>query len=277
MSKRNERRAAERAQRKDAYQQLRAQRSQSQQAIESVAQPLPEIPDAVAPSEPLVEAAETGTERPCVSAAQLAANRANAQHSTGATTPEGKAKSCMNALSHGLTGKNVLLPSDDEDEYNNLLNGFIRSLKPATEEELRLVQSMLDCHWRLDRARRLETGILYKGHLECAEKLKDRTPEEQARLIGVEAYLKYEKSLRNLQLQEARLLRRFEKDQAALALLQKTRRHEERLAELMAAQDQQNKSSSALPVNPNGFEFSTPHPPAATTRNQNPRARGKAA
>ncbi len=35
------------------------------------------------------------------SPAQLAANRANAQHSTGPRTPEGKAASARNALSHG--------------------------------------------------------------------------------------------------------------------------------------------------------------------------------
>jgi hypothetical protein len=42
---------------------------------------------------------------------RLAANRANAQLSTGPTTPEGKARSSRNAVKTGLTGRTVLLPS----------------------------------------------------------------------------------------------------------------------------------------------------------------------
>ena len=36
--------------------------------------------------------------------AQIAANRQNAQHSTGPKSDEGKAKICWNAFRHGLSG-----------------------------------------------------------------------------------------------------------------------------------------------------------------------------
>src|SRR5579864_3161863 len=42
---------------------------------------------------------------------RAAINRANAQHSTGPRTPEGKAPSSQNALGHGLTSRIALLPS----------------------------------------------------------------------------------------------------------------------------------------------------------------------
>ncbi|MBV9938821.1 MAG: hypothetical protein JO150_09975 [Acidobacteriaceae bacterium] len=45
---------------------------------------------------------------PLVSERRLAANRANAQWSTGPQTPEGKAKSSLNAVKTGLTGRTVL-------------------------------------------------------------------------------------------------------------------------------------------------------------------------
>ncbi|MFI5381076.1 MAG: hypothetical protein ACHRHE_17400, partial [Tepidisphaerales bacterium] len=47
------------------------------------------------------------------SAARTAANRRNALKSTGPRTPEGKAKSALNALKHGLTAQSPLLPTED--------------------------------------------------------------------------------------------------------------------------------------------------------------------
>ena len=41
---------------------------------------------------------------------QLAANRANAQRSTGPRTAEGKTKASLNAVKAALTGRTVLLP-----------------------------------------------------------------------------------------------------------------------------------------------------------------------
>jgi hypothetical protein len=47
-----------------------------------------------------------------ISEAKLAANRANAAHSTGPTTGEGQQRSSLNAMKHGLTGRTVLLPRE---------------------------------------------------------------------------------------------------------------------------------------------------------------------
>jgi hypothetical protein len=54
--------------------------------------------------------------------AQIDANRANAQLSTGPSSPEGKAKSSHNALKTGLTGRTILLPTDDVAAYQNLVS-----------------------------------------------------------------------------------------------------------------------------------------------------------
>ena len=45
---------------------------------------------------------------------RLAANRANAQFSTGPTSPKGKAKSSLNAVKTGLCGRAVLLADEEE-------------------------------------------------------------------------------------------------------------------------------------------------------------------
>ena len=48
-----------------------------------------------------------------VSTVQLQANRANAQLSTGPKSLDGKATACLNAVKTGLTGRTVLLHTDE--------------------------------------------------------------------------------------------------------------------------------------------------------------------
>jgi len=214
MSKRSERREADRLARKLAFQALRQQSTQPE-----AAEPAP------------------------ISEAQLAANRANAQLSTGPSTPAGKAKSSQNALKHGLTGNTVLLPHEDAALYQSELQDLIETHHPATDDELRLIQSIHDCGWRIARIQQIEVGLLLKGDLELADKYADRTPFERTHLIQAESYIKYEKQLRNLNIQEARLRRIREKDHAELLRLQALRKREE---------------AKNPPQPENGFEFSTP-------------------
>ena len=46
---------------------------------------------------------------------KLAANRANARKSTGPRTPEGKARASLNAISHGLFCKDLVLPGESQE------------------------------------------------------------------------------------------------------------------------------------------------------------------
>src|SRR5947209_1088511 len=87
---------------------------------------------------------------------RLAANRANAQLSTGPQTPEGKAKSSLNAVKTGLTGRTVLLPAEDTAAYEAHIARFQQEFQPVGEREIRLVQNLADTQWRLDRIPNLE-------------------------------------------------------------------------------------------------------------------------
>ena len=49
--------------------------------------------------------------------AQIAANIENAKKSTGPRTNEGKERSRMNALDHGLTARLALLPDEDPASF----------------------------------------------------------------------------------------------------------------------------------------------------------------
>ncbi len=155
--------------------------------------------------------------------AQLVANRANSQLSTGPTSPEGKAKSSLNAVKTGLTGRTVVLPSDDAAIYENHIRGYFNELKPVGLRESGLAQSLADTAWRLERIRSIEMAIYAQGHIQFADLFDTEDPAIRRRLIDLHTHLTYEKQLRNLQLQESRLRRHREKDSAELRQLQQER------------------------------------------------------
>ena len=91
------------------------------------------------------------------SAAQILANQANAQKSTGPQTPEGRAKSAANSTKHGLSSAFRVLPHEDQDEFDTLLAILREEHKPATEHQRFLVDQLAKTQWTLARAQRLET------------------------------------------------------------------------------------------------------------------------
>src|SRR5271157_6452582 len=141
------------------------------------------------------------------SQAQIAANQANAQLSTGAKTPDGKAKSSMNALKTGLTGHTVLLPGDDAELYEAKLLHHLEALNPVGEKETSLVQALADTEWRIARIPGLEYGIYALARIEFADKFNDQPAELRPGFIQAHTYLAYHRQLNNLSIQESRLTR----------------------------------------------------------------------
>ena len=179
---------------------------------------------------------------------RAAINRANALHSTGPITHEGRAISSLNAVKTGLTGRTVLLHSDDADVYRQHLAAYAKEYQPAGLREQELVQSLADTQWRLQRIPGLEMAIYAQGRAEN-QAYVDQHPAAGTSLIELGTFLKYEKQLKNLQLQESRLQRRYEKDMAELRGLQKERKAAEQ------AQRAQAKPA-AVAANISGFVFS---------------------
>jgi hypothetical protein len=144
--------------------------------------------------------------------AQIHANRANAELSTGPKTPEGKAKSSLNAVKTGLTGRTVLLPAEDAAAYQRHIQRFFDEYEPSTDAEEALVQSVADTEWRLLRIPSLEMGIYALGRTELAAKFDQEDPAVRASLIEAQIFLTYQKQLNNLSVQEGRLRKQRETD-----------------------------------------------------------------
>ena len=90
------------------------------------------------------------------SVSQLTANQANAQHSTGPRTDEGKARVSQNALRHGLTARHLVIRDDEREEYADLLNSLSSELDPQGAVETVAFHELLHAAWCLHRFRRIE-------------------------------------------------------------------------------------------------------------------------
>ena len=203
---------------------------------------------------------------PMSTSAQIAANQANAQLSTGPKTEEGKLKISLNALKSGLTGRTVLLPSDNVADYQNFLDHFSQTWTPAGLAESNLVQSIVDAEWRLARIPSLERGIFAIGYEELASE-GAHAPDDQTRfsIIETKIFLKYERQLTNLSNQANRLRRHRDADIAALKELQ-TQRKKAAQQQLLQAAAQYAAAVKAGAKNWNPKEFGFEFPMAEIER-----------
>src|SRR5271170_1851983 len=96
----------------------------------------------------------------CPQPDRAASNRANSAHSTGPRTEAGKQRSSQNALSHGLTARTAVLPTEDPEAYQRHLQQFLADCKPATAIETQLVHELADTAWRINRIPFLEAELL---------------------------------------------------------------------------------------------------------------------
>jgi hypothetical protein len=94
---------------------------------------------------------------------QAEANRRNAANSTGPRSEDGKKRSALNALQHGMTAETPTLPTEDPGQYDEFRTRLTRDLAPEGAIEERLVEEIVDLSWRLRRASNLELGVLAGG------------------------------------------------------------------------------------------------------------------
>ncbi|HEY1947529.1 MAG TPA: hypothetical protein VGG97_11015 [Bryobacteraceae bacterium] len=160
----------------------------------------------------------------------------------------------LSTVTSALTGHATLLPTTDAAQYNQLLRDYQNEFQPVGLQESNLVQTLAETTWRARRTLALEMAIFAKGRIEFAPQFAEHNPEIRVSLIEVHTFLTYEKQIRSLQLQEARLSRRADKASAELRSLQKERRQR--------GQNQQRQAAATVPQNhhsgQNGFVFSNP-------------------
>jgi hypothetical protein len=217
---------------------------------------IPSIEDAM---EAIQQSLKENTINPSkISEAQLAANRANAKHSTGPQSSDAKKRVSLNAVKSALTGRTVLLEGEDATAYQTLLNDHLKEFTPEGMRETALVQSLTDILWRLDRIPRLEDALIISSRAVMAAANPGIFDDVPAIIQEVRIRQANEKQFRNYALQENRLTNRRVRELKELADLQKERKAKE-LEELNHAAEAAivaNHQKQTFSLSANGFAFS---------------------
>ena len=139
----------------------------------------------------------TGPKR--VTEKQLAANRRNAERSTGPRTIAGKSASRWNALKHGALAQAVIPPAleqyESRPDFESLLATLRDELFPASALEEMLVERIATSYWRLARVLRAEAAAI----ADRQESLADMQAQLARQQANQEAAERGKRSIPNLE------------------------------------------------------------------------------
>ena len=91
---------------------------------------------------------------------KILANRRNSKKSTGPVSNEGKLKSSLNSIKHGLYGDKIALIGENVDDINDIIDRLSKELKPIGIQQELIVSKMIDIAIRFKRIPFIEAGIL---------------------------------------------------------------------------------------------------------------------
>ena len=104
-------------------------------------------------------------------------NRANAQHSTGPKTPEGKTASSQNARKHGLSGKLVFQSKADADRFQKRIAELARYYKLSNPIASGIIEALVTAEFRRAQAYTAEQNVMVQLRLQVIDELEDGAPD----------------------------------------------------------------------------------------------------
>ena len=91
--------------------------------------------------------------------AQRQSSRFNAIHSTVPRTPEGKARSAMNALKTGIQANSAVVFGESAEDYTFLTDEYYQHHHPITPQQRALVDTLITCEWHRRRMVHVEPEV----------------------------------------------------------------------------------------------------------------------
>jgi hypothetical protein len=203
---------------------------------------------------------------------QIAANKRNAQKSTGPKTEKGKSITRLNARRDGLTGQVITLSEEDLPIFEKQKAELIADLAPKTTMELSLANSIAWDTWRLNRLRAVEMNMYAIGTDNPDIIVHADNPQIHTAMAAAATFSDESGKFARMSIYEQRMNRSIHKNLETLRNLQAERKahyKEDRAEEILLARYSEIKG---LPYNPpvtptlNGSVFSKHEILAATNR-----------
>jgi hypothetical protein len=150
-------------------------------------------------------------------------NAANAQFSTGPTSSAGKDRVKFNALKTGLFARTIVLPGEQQSDYEALGAHLNDAWLPRTDAERELVITIQSTTWRISRAVEMESAlfaIVAQQKLESiAEQFGHLDPQAQYALARAAGYMANARAFDQINRQEGRLQRALDRARRELQTL----------------------------------------------------------
>jgi hypothetical protein len=141
------------------------------------------------------------TPKPPRTEAQIEASRNNGRKSKGPATPEGKARSSLNAVTHALTSAKWLTPTNEDPAgYTAMHDEYQREWQPSGPTERDLVRQMSHAQYTLIRLYYIEVGLLDLEMSRMAPELATVEPPPDPPLRQTHAFESLAKSNNGLSL-----------------------------------------------------------------------------
>lgn len=133
--------------------------------------------------------------------------------STGPHTPEGKAKSSLNRLTHGCRSEQILIPGEDPAEFEFVMQNWFSAYDPQDPIAQNLVEEVGKAHWFLKRNEKwlhqVQVRLPHDAWLWTEENHKLLTNTMRYKTTAERAFFRWYKAL------EAHYNRQFHRDQLA--------------------------------------------------------------
>ena len=145
---------------------------------------------------------------------QILASRENGRKSSGAVTPEGKARIVAANLKSGIFAESEVLPWDDAQSLEQLESEYYAHHQPGSPEARDLLDELVSCTWTLRRLRRADSNLLAFAFKQTYQPNPDFAPAQA--VLWADKYserlqrrinstrLAYHRTLRDLERVEAR-------------------------------------------------------------------------
>lgn len=121
---------------------------------------------------------------------QKRASRANGAKSRGPKTTEAKQRTKYNALTHGAHSNEVLLPNEDEAQYEALRTAVLCEYNPQTALEADMAEQIFTALWKRRRYQAMQHALWKQSmHGALEEKQKEGQPQTNPEALPASEHL----------------------------------------------------------------------------------------